>query len=175
MLSKDRCYRCGLARPESEFIKRRDGRRYGMCTNCLSEILARQRPTERRRLPHTETHRTCYLCDRLLENVSFTRRSNGTYFSACKECNLNVFAHRRRARMALADGSFTTAEWRALVARFSHCPECGRAWNDIPVPNGRKTAVTRDHVIPISKKGSNDISNLRPLCYSCNSRKGDRL
>jgi 5-methylcytosine-specific restriction endonuclease McrA len=105
---------------------------------------------------------------------SFTRRSNNTYFSACKDCNVNVFAHRRRARLADAEGSFTTAEWEALRAQYSRCPGCGRRWEEIPVLPGKKSSVTRDHCVPISKGGRNDIGNLRPLCYSCNSSKGDR-
>ena len=72
-------------------------------------------------------------------------------------------------------GSFSTAEWNALVAQFDACPMCQRAWVDIPLLEGRKSVITRDHIIPISKGGSNSIENIQPLCYSCNSAKGDRI
>lgn len=33
-------------------------------------------------------------------------------------------------------------------------------------------AETIDHVIPLSRGGTNEIENLRPACYECNVRKG---
>jgi 5-methylcytosine-specific restriction endonuclease McrA len=172
--SLKRCYRCRVERPLSDFIEKKNGETYDMCSPCLSEILTAPRTGKKARLPHTATERTCYMCRRVLPVHAFTRRSNGTYFSACKDCNANVFAHRRRARMAEAEGSFTTAEWEALRKRYTRCPGCGRRWDEIPIPPGWKSPITRDHVVPISKGGRNDISNLQPLCYSCNSKKGDR-
>lgn len=168
------CYRCRSDKPLGDFIQKRDGTSYDMCAACLSEVLT-PRAGVRRVLYHTPKKRTCYLCNRLLSYEMFTRRSTGTYFSACKDCNLNVFAHRRRARLAAAEGSFTTAEWLSLLADYPACPDCRRSWTEIAPLPGRTSAVSRDHVIPIAKGGSNRIENLRPLCFSCNSRKGDRL
>jgi hypothetical protein len=169
------CYRCGQEKPINEFIQRIDDRYYRMCRACVSEILT-QRPTEQRqRLHHTDTHRTCYLCRRVLPVNQFTRRSNGTYFSACKECNRHVFAQRRRARLLSAEGEFSTKEWLQLLTKYDRCPICRRRWEDIPPPPNRSSVITADHIIPISKGGSNTIDNIQPLCYSCNSSKGDKI
>ena len=166
------CYLCKKSQNFDQFIQKRNNTHYNMCKTCVSSILSQKK--NKKRLHHTESHRTCYLCLRLLEVQNFTRRSTGTYFSACKECNKNVFAHRRRARMNEAEGSFTTEEWNNLVQKTSNCPLCKRKWEEIPVPKGRKSVITRDHIQPISKGGSNNIDNIQPLCYSCNSKKGDR-
>jgi len=167
------CYRCGQVRSANDFIKRVDDRYYGMCRQCLSNILA-SRSRGKRKLEHTEHHRTCYLCRRVLPVGEFTQRSNGSYFSACKECNKHVFAQRRRARMLCAEGDYTVREWMELLEKFPTCPGCGRLWVEIPLLKGRKTSITVDHVHPISKGGRNSIENIQPLCYSCNSRKGDK-
>jgi len=39
---------------------------------------------------------------------------------------------------------------------------------------GTHLALTIDHIVPLVQGGSSDEDNLRTLCRSCNSRKGDR-
>jgi hypothetical protein len=62
-----------------------------------------------------------------------------------------------------------------MTVFYSICPDCKRPWGRIPPPAGRSSVVTVDHIFPRAKGGSDSISNLRPLCYSCNSRKGARV
>ena len=46
------------------------------------------------------------------------------------------------------------------------CLKCG--------VSGFDAHITCDHILPKSKGGTDDISNLQPLCYHCNTRKTDR-
>ena len=79
-----------------------------------------------------------------------------------------AWGHKHRAALRDAPGSFTDSEWRNLLERFDYkCAECGRKEPEIK--------LTVDHFLPLSKGGSNYISNIQPLCKSCNSRKGNRL
>lgn len=41
--------------------------------------------------------------------------------------------------------------------------------------NGEEVLMTKDHIIPKSKGGANDISNYQTMCERCNKAKGNRL
>jgi 5-methylcytosine-specific restriction endonuclease McrA len=166
------CYRCLRERADEAFIRRVDDRHYRMCRSCVSEVLL-ARTGRKERLLHTKDDRICYLCRRRLPNSQFTQRTNGSYFSACRDCNRHVFAQRRRARLKANGGSYTLAEWQQLLKAYEKCPMCLRLWATISSPpNG--TVITIDHIVPLASGGSNAIENIQPLCFSCNSRKGAR-
>jgi len=66
-----------------------------------------------------------------------------------------------RARRFGNGGSHTLAEWREKLELFAHC--CAYC--------GESKPLTRDHNIPLSRGGTDDIMNILPACQSCNSRK----
>ena len=63
---------------------------------------------------------------------------------------------------------FSQAERNLIYNRTEgHCGICGRF---IPLQE-----YTIDHIIPLSKGGTNDLSNLQACCSFCNKAKDDSL
>ena len=59
-----------------------------------------------------------------------------------------------------------------LFARDHYrCQYCGRPAAELKP----REALTRDHVIPMSRGGTNDWTNVVAACSPCNTRKGNRL
>ena len=59
-----------------------------------------------------------------------------------------------------------------LFARDQYkCQYCGRTGADLKP----REALTRDHLIPLSRGGSNEWTNVVTACSSCNTRKSNRL
>jgi hypothetical protein len=77
-----------------------------------------------------------------------------------------VYRHNRRARIAKNGGEFTEEEWLNLCDKYNHTCLCCKT-NSVP--------VTLDHIIPVSKGGSNNIYNIQPLCLSCNDKKATQI
>ena len=69
------------------------------------------------------------------------------------------------ARKYNAEGSFTGQEWIDLCSKYNHtCLRCLK-----------KKKLTHDHIVPLSKGGSDYISNIQPLCLSCNCIKHTKI
>jgi 5-methylcytosine-specific restriction endonuclease McrA len=78
----------------------------------------------------------------------------------------NAYWHKRRAVLLRCEGSHTPAEWEAVKRSFGdRCAE----------PGCNEKNVTKDHVVPLSRGGSNFAFNLQPLCGKHNSEKHDKL
>lgn len=81
----------------------------------------------------------------------------------------HAFSERKRnarKRAITADvGSHTPAEWADLKRRANdRCAKCKK-----------KATLTVDHIIPLSKGGTDRITNIQPLCRPCNRQKWDRV
>lgn len=72
--------------------------------------------------------------------------------------------HKRRLLLADARCDLTLEQWNEIKAFYNQrCAFCNK-----------KTKLTQDHFIPVTKGGEHTASNIIPLCQSCNSSKGNR-
>src|SRR5215204_7178334 len=78
-----------------------------------------------------------------------------------RQAKTNNLRKRRAARHA-SRGNFTVKEFKELCERYGKkCLACGDAG----------AALEADHVVPLTKGGSDNISNIQPLCGSCKREK----
>jgi 5-methylcytosine-specific restriction endonuclease McrA len=78
---------------------------------------------------------------------------------------LNRFVHvpRRFRRQVTNTFMFARDRYR--------CQYCGRGQTELK----HRESLTRDHVVPISRGGTNDWTNVVTACSACNTRKANRL
>lgn len=87
--------------------------------------------------------------------------------SAWKRENPEKVKAQAQKRLSLkhgCGGAFTGKEWLLLCEFYSHICLCCKLVKNL----------TADHVVPLSKGGSNNIENIQPLCLSCNSHKATK-
>ena len=73
----------------------------------------------------------------------------------------SVFDHRRKSSGSISGN----VRYQVLSQAKYHCELCGISAD--------QKALDVDHIVPRNKGGSDDISNLQALCYSCNRMKRD--
>lgn len=80
----------------------------------------------------------------------------------------NFLSKRHKLRKKNNGGTHSYGDWNTLKAQYNFtCPCCLKQEPEI--------TLTEDHIIPVSKGGSDNIENIQPLCRSCNSRKNAKI
>lgn len=98
-----------------------------------------------------------------LESTKERRADAARAWRLANPARARSLVHRRRS--LLKTGAVSDRDWQRLVNRFGgKCAYCG-----IDAP------MTMDHVVPVSRGGSNTIGNILPACKPCNSSKHARV
>lgn len=160
-----KCTNCKVEKEFTEFHRHkntRDGYQFH-CKECRrtyynkSDIRKRAIQRARESQQRNKEHRQEYLKQWKIDNVERWRELK------------RHDAHVRRVRKLNALGEHSIEEWEALKAFYYHrCVSCGIHETGI---NDFIGSLTRDHIVPLSRGGSNWIWNIQPLCNHCNSVK----
>lgn len=86
-------------------------------------------------------------------------------FHRREQSRLRATKRARRHQIRAAAGDLTPALHRELLAEAHTCRYCGIALT--------QENWSLDHVVPLSKGGAHDRTNVVPSCRSCNSSKKD--
>lgn len=101
------------------------------------------------------------------KNREYHRAINRQWSKDNPEASRAIVA-RRRARIVGADGSYSKHDVKALmIEQGGVCTACRCDLSE--------SGYHIDHMMPLSKGGANDKSNLQLLCPTCNRRKGAKL
>jgi 5-methylcytosine-specific restriction endonuclease McrA len=171
------CNKCGLVQPLSEYTTQVRCR-YGVdnrCKTCAAAASRTYYTTNREScliaskayaVAHPEVHLKASRRYRRIDPVRDNRQKlewrkrNPWYVKA----QAVVYSNKKRFRNG--EGWFNASEWLNLLERCKfRCLSCGVRSVEISEP------LQADHVIPVSKGGSNLIENIQPLCGPCNRAK----
>ncbi len=179
-LTMKKCSKCGLEKPLDEFYVKRN--QHGnlhpssWCKSCRQiesreyyKGHAQQQRDSSKRWRGGHRDRARELHDRWMEKHKEEYRPKVNEWSRksrLKHPNTALRGQIRRVlRIIQSREHFTDEEWQELFRESgSKCWVCGSEKN-----------LTVDHVIPISKGGSDTIDNIRVLCHKHNSSKKDKL
>lgn len=121
------------------------------------EAAAERRAQRKRSTYEWRTERECPGCA-----CWFTPLHTPNAVCCSPRCAKKMGRQRRRAREYEARGTFTWSEFMRIARRFNYCcAYCGV----------KPERLDPDHVVPLSRGGSNTPSNLLPTCLMCNSSK----
>ena len=156
------CTVCDALRPETDFPSdmSKPGGLDSRCRECHAEKFARYYASNRRAVL---AYRQAYNV-RNREQYRENQRRTYRRHRERRIANVRKRGVRLRATRALY-GYHTEQEWQAKLAEFGgRCAHCGSTEN-----------ISRDHIVPLARGGTDLIENIQPLCLPCNGRKGAKV
>jgi 5-methylcytosine-specific restriction endonuclease McrA len=200
-----KCSKCGLEKPFTEFYKakQRDGYQ-AYCKDCkkgYSRQWAKDNPDKpayyyAKMTPEQREHKRLGQREWTAKNKERKRESKAASYQRHRESNrikmaawyqahkeekraessqwrknnrlkMKEFKSRRRARKKAAPGFFNSEQLKLrLDEQDNRCAWCSRRV---------QTTLHVEHIIPLSRNGTNWINNIVFACGACNSSKKDNL
>lgn len=138
------------------------GKKSSLGTRKKMSELKKKNPTRfwlgKKMPPFSEEH-----LKRMRESARKLRGNGSPHWKGGYENRL-MLNRKRRVMKAGNGGSHTLGDWENLKIQYNLiCPCCHKSEPDI--------TLSEDHIIPLSRGGSDNIENIQPLCRSCNSKK----
>jgi len=200
ILTHKLCTRCGESKPVSEFYKRERGYLRSHCKACTSirshqyfvdhieefDKRSRQWVAENKDAARS-IYKKYYDTHKDISRAKARERYKANPFKCSKWHREHEKEHKElirqwdathreekrehyrkyRARKMDAPGNgVTKEEWESILLEYE---------NQCIGPGPHRGELAMDHVVPLSKGGADDISNVQPLCRTCNSRKGTKM
>jgi len=144
------------------------------CDNCNKETQEKQSHYKKKKRHYCSMK--CYAEHRKTWNFTEQNSYKGVrkkgeskqvYHRKYVKNNPDIISHlksRRYAKEKNAIGGHTLEDWINLKNSYGNsCAFCKK-----------QVKLSKDHIIPLSKNGTDFIENIQPLCNSCNSKKHNK-